>query len=232
MVEKRYSWENGAILEEHSKRKHKIVREYFARYLAVRCQLPMQSKFRLAIVDGFAGGGRYKCGSPGSPIIFIEELRLAAEELNVKRQSEGMAPLDIECFLILNDFEPGAINTLEGHLAPILAEIIQNVPKLHLQVEYRSKAFEDAYSEIKERLERGEYKNVLFNLDQCGHSKVELETITDIIASFTSAEIFYTFGITSLLTFLRKSDPKRLAGALDPLGVRVADLAQIGRAHV
>src|SRR5207253_5871147 len=127
MVEKRYSWENGAILEEHSKRKHKIVREYFARYLAVRCQLPMQSKFRLAIVDGFAGGGRYKCGSPGSPIIFIEELRLAAEELNVKRQSEGMAPLDIECFLILNDFEPGAINTLEGHLAPILAEIIQNV---------------------------------------------------------------------------------------------------------
>jgi three-Cys-motif partner protein len=86
MVEKRYSWETGATLEEHSKRKHKIVREYFARYLAVRCQLPMQSKFRLAIVDGFAGGGRYKCGSPGSPIIFIEELRLAAEELNIKRQ--------------------------------------------------------------------------------------------------------------------------------------------------
>src|SRR5436190_14308027 len=100
-------------------------------------------------------------------------------------------------------------------------------PSCTFIVEYRSKAFEDAYSEIKERLERGEYKNVLFNLDQCGHSKVELETITDIIASFTSAEIFDTFGITSLLTFLRKSDPKRLAGALDPLGVRVADLAQL-----
>jgi three-Cys-motif partner protein len=116
MVEKRYSWETGATLEEHSKRKHKIVREYFARYLVVRCQLPMQSKFRLAIVDGFAGGGRYKCGSPGSPIIFIEELRLATEELNIKRQSDGMAPLDIECFLILNDFEPEAINVLKGHI--------------------------------------------------------------------------------------------------------------------
>ena len=79
MVKKRYSWETGATLEEHSRRKHKIVREYFARYLTVRCQLPMQSRFRLAIVDGFAGGGRYKCGSPGSPIIFIEELRFAAE---------------------------------------------------------------------------------------------------------------------------------------------------------
>jgi hypothetical protein len=55
MVEKQYAWEDGATLEEHSKRKHKIVREYFARYLTVRCQLPMQSKFRVAIVDGFAG---------------------------------------------------------------------------------------------------------------------------------------------------------------------------------
>ncbi len=130
MVEKQYSWETGAVLEEHSRRKHKIVREYFARYLAVRCQLPMQSKFRLAIVDGFAGGGRYQCGSPGSPIIFIEELRLAAEELNIKRHSEGMAPLDIECFLILNDFDPATIKTLEGHIAPLTAEIAQNAPKV------------------------------------------------------------------------------------------------------
>jgi hypothetical protein len=66
-----------------------------------------------------------------------------------------------------------------------LAEITQNVPKLHLQVKYLSKAFEEAYPEIKDLLERGEYKNVLFNLDQYGHSKVELETITDIIASST-----------------------------------------------
>jgi three-Cys-motif partner protein len=227
MVEKRYSWEAGATLEEHSRRKHKIVREYFARYLAVRCQRPMQSKFRLAIVDGFAGGGRYKCGSPGSPIIFIEELRFATEELNIKRKSEGMASLDIECFLIFNDFESEAINVLRGHIAPILAEITQNVPKLHLQVKYLSKSFEDGYPEIKEMLERGEYKSVLFNLDQYGHSKVDLDTITDIIASFVSAEIFYTFGITSLLTFLQKSDPKRLAKALDPLGLREADLVQL-----
>lgn len=227
MVEKRYAWEDGATLEEHSKRKHKIVREYFARYLAVRCQLPMQSKFRVAIVDGFAGGGRYKDGSPGSPIIFIEELRRAAEELNIKRKSEGMAPLDIECFLILNDYEPEAIDVLRGNVEPLLAEITQNVPKLHLRVNYLSRAFEEVYPELKELLERGEYKNVLFNLDQCGHSKVELATITDIIASFASAEIFYTFGITSLLTFLQKSDPKRLAKTLDPLGVRIADLGRL-----
>lgn len=227
MVEKRYSWKTGATLEEHSKRKHKIVREYFARYLAVRCQIPAQSKFRLAIVDGFAGGGKYECGSPGSPLIFIEELRLATEQLNIKRASEGMAPLDIECLLILNDFEDEAIKVLEERVTPLLAEIAQNVPKLHIRVEYSSERFEEIYPKIKKQLERGEYKSVLFNLDQCGHSKVELETISDIVSSFTSAEIFYTFGISSLLTFLQASNPKRLAKALDPLGVRTADLTQL-----
>ena len=58
MVEKPYQWAAGATLEEHSKRKHKILHEYFARYMAVRCQLPQQERFRLAIVEGFAGAGR------------------------------------------------------------------------------------------------------------------------------------------------------------------------------
>jgi hypothetical protein len=65
-----------------------------------------------------------------------------------------MAPLDIECFLILNDYEPETMDVLKSHIAPLLAEIIQNVPKLHLQVKYLSKAFEDVYPEIKGLLER------------------------------------------------------------------------------
>jgi three-Cys-motif partner protein len=102
---------------------------------------------------------------------------------------------------------------LKGNLEPLLAEIAQNVPRLHLRVNYLSRAFEEVYPELKELLERGEYKNVLFNLDQCGHSKVDMATITDIIASFASAEIFYTFGITSILKFY-KSLIRVLAGRL------------------
>ena len=66
MVEKRYEWADVAKLEEHSRRKHKILREYCFDYLTVRCKLPQQERFRLAIVDGFAGGGRYQCGTSGS----------------------------------------------------------------------------------------------------------------------------------------------------------------------
>ena len=49
MVEKRYEWAEGAKLEEHSRRKHKILREYVFDYLTVRCKLPQQERFRLAI---------------------------------------------------------------------------------------------------------------------------------------------------------------------------------------
>jgi three-Cys-motif partner protein len=221
------SWTTGATLEEHSKRKHKVVGEYVARYLAVRCQLPQQSRFRLAIVDGFAGGGRYKCGSPGSPLIFLEELRIATETFNLRRQAEGMSPIDIECLLVLNDSDSKTIALLKENATPLIARISQNVPRLHLRVEYLEKKFEVVYPEIKQLIERGNYQNVLFNLDQCGTSKVDIDTISNIAASFTSAEIFYTFGIETLVSFLNQSDSAGLAKQLAPFGVTVADLARL-----
>ncbi len=136
MVLSRYSWKDGVELEERA-RERKILREYLSRYLTVRCAFPQQTKFRLAIVEGFAGGGRYKCGSPGSPLIFVDELRAAAEGFNLKRSADGMAPLDIECFLILNDAEPGTVNILKSNVEPMLAAAMSEVPKLHVQADLR-----------------------------------------------------------------------------------------------
>lgn len=224
MVEKPYQWAGGAKLEEHSRQKHKILREYLARYLAVRCQFPQQTRFRLAIVEGFAGGGRYSCGTAGSPIIFIEELKAATVAFNLKRRSEGMAPLDIECLLILNDADPNAVEALRGNIAPIFAGAKDATTQLHLRVEYMNKAFEVAYPEVKKMIEQGRYRNVLFNLDQCGHSWVERQTLTNIMQSYVSVEIFYTFAIESLLSFLQKSNPGALAKQLNYLGLNDGDL--------
>lgn len=184
MVEKSYAWLDGAVLEEHTKLKHKILREYIGRYLTVRCAFPQQSKFRLAIIDGFAGGGRYACGTPGSPLIFIEELRAATETFNVRRATDGMAPLDIECFLVLNDRDPATIELLKTRVEPMLAAVVQEVPRLYVRVEYRSGTFEAVYPEIKQLLTQGRYQNVLFNLDQCGSSHVERSTLADILSVF------------------------------------------------
>jgi three-Cys-motif partner protein len=227
MVESRYSWSQGVPLEEHTRRKHKILREYFARYLAVRCGFPQQTRFRLAIIEAFAGGGRYTCGSSGSPLIFVEELQAAAERFNLTRQSQGMAPLDIECFLILNDAEPGTIDILKNNIAPLLAKAKIEAPKLHLQVVYYEKPFELLYAEIKELLERGRYQNVIFNLDQYGHSDVQLTTLSDISSSFTSAECFYTFSVSSLLAFLSQTNPDLLVRQLSFLGISPTDLSPL-----
>jgi three-Cys-motif partner protein len=227
MVESRYRWEEGVELEEHTRRKHKILREYLARYLTVRCGFPQQTRFRLAIVEGFAGGGRYRRGEAGSPIIFVEELRAATERLNLKRQTEGMAPLDIECCLILNDNEPGTIAILRNHLEPLIAAARSEVPRLHLQTIYYERDFEELYPELKATLQRGRYQNALFNLDQYGHSDVQRATLTDIGASFSSAEIFYTFAIASLIAFLPKSDPTLVTKHLGFLGVTQENLSSL-----
>jgi three-Cys-motif partner protein len=225
MVEKKYAWPDGAVLLDHTRRKHKILREYIGRYLAVRCQLPQQTRFRVAIVEGFAGGGRYGCGAPGSPLIFIEELRAAAEGFNLKRKAEGMAPLDIECFLILNDADPDTLAFLKTHTEPMLAVVKTEVPRLHIKPEYMNFEFEAAYPRMKGLLQAGRYHNVLFNLDQCGHSHVERATLRDIGVSFSSAEIFYTFAIEALIAFLEKTDPALVAARLGFLGITRADIS-------
>ena len=138
-----------------------------------------------------------------------------------------MSPIDIECLLVLNDSDSKTIALLKENAAPLIARISQNVLRLHLRVEYLEKKFEVVYPEIKQLIERGNYQNVLFNLDQCGTSKVDIDTISNIAASFTSAEIFYTFGIETLVSFLNQSDSAGLAKQLAPFGVTVADLARL-----
>ncbi len=224
MAEKPYQWAEGATLEEHSRRKHKILAEYFSEYLAVRCQRPQQTKFRLAIVDGFAGGGRYQCGSPGSPIIFIEELARASAAINAIRVGKNFDPVQIECLLVFNDFSKDAIESLKTNVAPALLEAVDGNGLIHLRVEYLNHAFEEAYPTIKRMLAQGRYGNVIFNLDQCGHSRVDRDTLLDMMRSHPSAEIFYTFAIKALLAFLRKHDPVKLGRQLQPFGIAPGDL--------
>ena len=224
MVQKLYDWSTGVTLADHSRRKHKILREYFSNYMDVRCQVPQRSRFRLAVIDGFAGGGRYNCGSGGSPIIFMEGLKNATEFINIKRAAKGLGKIEIECLLILNDANREVVEILKGNVAPLHGMIKESVPNLHLHVEYLALEFEKAYPAVKRFLSEGSYRNVLFNLDQYGHSQIYYETLLDIMHSYRSAEVFYTFAIKALISFLQKSNPKFLAAQLSKFGLNNNDL--------
>ncbi len=227
MAKKLYEWVDGATLQEHSRRKHKILREYVFDYLTVRCALPQQERFRLAIVDGFAGGGRYQCGTAGSPLIIIEELKRGSQAVNALRATRGLRSIKIECLLILNDVNRHAISLLKAHVAPLQADIAQSCPKLRLRVEYLDDLFENAYPNIRKLLAQGRYRSVLFNLDQCGDSHVDQATILDIMRSYPAAEIFYTFMISSLLAFLQKNQPEQLRKRLDYLGASDSSMQEL-----
>ncbi|VVO72989.1 hypothetical protein PS887_01396 [Pseudomonas fluorescens] len=217
MAEKKYAWEEGATLAEHSRKKHQILREYFYEYVITRCKHPQVRKFRLAVVDGFSGAGRYHCGAAGSPVIFVEELSRAIDAINIYRASSNLPLVDIECSLILNDADRNVIEILKGNLAPTLIKSTLSNSHLKIIPHYFSDYFETVYPAIKALIRSERHKNIIFNLDQCGHSHVRTETLTDMMSLNDSVEVFYTFFITALLAFLKQNDPNALGAQLSYL---------------
>jgi three-Cys-motif partner protein len=210
MVKVKYNWLNGAKLPDHSAKKLKVLREYVADYIRIRCQIPQQRVFRLAFVDGFAGGGRYSEGEPGSPLVFLQEVIKATQEINLKRSAEGFAALEIQCLCLVNELDSEVLGMLWQELQPLKVEANQT-PNLSLVLEKMNLPFEEAYPAMKTRLQASNINSVLFNLDQCGHSLVDSSTIRDIMQSFGSPEVFYTVAIEAFLAFLQKENSKRLA---------------------
>lgn len=215
VVKKAINWSGGAELEDHTRKKHSILNNYFRQYLITRCQLPQQEKFRLAIVDGFSGAGLYKCGSVGSPLIFVDVLIKTAEEINFRRLQMGMRPIQIECLIILNDVLKQTSRLLQENMAPILAEAKESHRSVLIETEFHNGKFEEVYPSMRQRLLSARCRNVFFNLDQCGYSHVTSTIIKDIMASWRSAEVLLTFMISSALAYL--SPDKRSSGVtLEP----------------
>lgn len=198
----------GSKLDEHTKRKHKILKEYFSQYLITRCIHPQRTKFKLAVVDGFSGAGLYECGGFGSPLIFLDELNKTSKQINTQRATNGMRPIEIECYLLFNDSKNAAVEKLKSNVAGLLGEIRESNDKLHIKVEYLNKKFADVYPKIKTVLKTAKYPNVLFNLDQCGYSKVNISIIEDIMSSWGSVEAFLTFSINTIKTYLSLDEEK------------------------
>ncbi|MBS0220186.1 MAG: three-Cys-motif partner protein TcmP, partial [Proteobacteria bacterium] len=186
--------------------------------------LPQQRRFRLAIVDGFSGAGKYACGSPGSPIIFLQQLDRALKAVNLNRKTQDLDPVEIECLFIFNDADAEAIELLKQNYAPVEAEIRDQNRQLHMSVEYMNGLFEVAYLKIKEMIAAGRFRNIIFNLDQCGDSQVALTTLADIMRSTPAAEIFYTLMIKSLIAFLSPIDRTSLTQRLAHFGMDENDL--------
>lgn len=214
MPRKDYDWEKRPILEPHTATKHEILQEYFRQYLLTRCKLPKRERFRLIIVDGFCGGGLYRCGAFGSPLIFVSTLIDTLREINITRVAENIRPIEIECLLICNDSDQDAIDILKTQIAPCYAQSKEE-EKLSLKIEYMSKNFDRAYPELVERIKVARCQNVLFNLDQCGYSHITTNVIRDVMRRWDKAEVILTFMVSSMLAYLSE-DADKSGAKLEP----------------
>ncbi|MEO1566206.1 MAG: three-Cys-motif partner protein TcmP [Pseudomonadota bacterium] len=227
MPEVRYEWAAGATLQEHSKKKHQILRQYLSEYLDVRCRIPQQSRFRLAVIDGFCGGGAYIGGEPGSPVIFLETLRDVTQRINLERAVEGKAQISFECFFVFNDRDPDAIGILKRNLAPLIMEC-RELEHLSIQIEFMNLRFEQAYPLVKKQLaSKRIYRSVFFNLDQCGNTHIPQEIIVDILNSYQSAEVLLTFAAKTIFTFLSRNNKETLEKTLVRHGIDSKDIEDL-----
>lgn len=201
MAKKDYDWESGAEIQDHTRKKHAVLGKYLRQYLLTRCQNPHQERFGLAIIDAFAGGGLYKDGSYGSPLIFVDVLTKTANEINTRRAASGMQAVNIDCLLILNDWGvPDGL--LKKNIAPLLQAARLDAPNLRIKTVYYKNKFDDFYPQAKELLLKARFGSVIFNLDQCGYSLVPPNVVRDIMITFRAPEAFLTFAIESMLTYM------------------------------
>lgn len=218
-VRKDYKWNYTDDLEPHTAKKHQILRQYFKSYLETRCNYPAKV-FKIIIVDGFAGAGRYSRNEPGSSIIFIEVLREFVIEQNVYRQKNNMYGIHVDCILCMNELDKNVLEQLKVNV-DVVCKNMEPVEELTLFTEYFNQDFNSFYWQYKNQLHLRRCNNVFFNLDQCGYTQVDTAILRDIIASWKSAEIVFTFMIKSMLAFL--SPKKENSNSLEPSLKRSVD---------
>ncbi len=92
---------------------------------------------------------------------------------------------------------------------------VDHYSELNIEIEFYNQKFEQLYPTIRNNLLLKKYRNVLFNLDQCGYSKIDLNTIQNIMGTWEKAEIFLVFAIEGMTTYLSPDRNKNKVQLLD-----------------
>lgn len=203
MTEAHYDWQVGKhypLIQQHSVVKHEILRAYLVSYIQTLISSPFRDRFRLALIDGFAGGGAYKHAHSGdevlgSPFIMLESAREADFMVNQGRHKKII--LDLDYFFI--EKEPEAAKHLEYELRNrgYSSQIDRNIF-------LRNSSFEDNADSIVEHVKKRSPRaaRAIFLLDQYGYSKVPTQAIRKILFELPGSEIILTFAVDSLLTYI------------------------------
>ena len=220
-----FSWhpdEHPPLIEPHSKAKLDVLRSYLRAYFDRLNVNPNREKFKLDLVDGFAGGGTFRDGEDivsGTPLIMLEEFQEAINRLNRNRTKS----LSFDCKFYFVDKE--AAHT--DHLQKVLKErgYVVNDDKIVVRNSPFEKEVDNILAEIRRRQPRA--GRAIFLLDQTGFSQVELELVNRIFRELPSVEVILTFAADALINHL--AETTSLIKAVTPLKLtesQIHDLIQ------
>lgn len=236
MTEVHYSWAPGEAyppIQQHSVVKHEILRAYLTAYIQTLISNPNREEFRLALVDGFAGGGVYRHATTGeellgSPFIMLQATQEAEFLVNKDRQKP--VALNLDYFFI--EADKGAAVLLEQEL-----KSRGYGHRLGNDVFLRHDGFDEQADVIIEHIQRRMPRagRAIFLLDQYGYSQVPAPLIRKILQALPGGEVILTFAVDALLNYV--SDKKDVSqtllnkiGTPDALrGRSIEDIKKSGR---
>ncbi|WP_334108933.1 three-Cys-motif partner protein TcmP [Methylobacillus sp.] len=208
MVQKHYDYANTPLIDYHSTVKHKILRDYIKQYVATLTQNIKIDSFKIAIVDGFAGSGRYTAGWDSSKIVYGSPFTIleACQDAQRDAQSIRHKPFKLDAKFYFVEKDSDGFNTLKQTLIDKgYSDRINNNQDIWLFHDYFENKVRGIIDDIKHRSKRA---RSLFLLDQYGYSEVPRDLIKYIFNELPGAEILLTFHVDSLLKFLNEKNLK------------------------
>lgn len=197
-----FTWVPGESLphiEEHTKRKLEVLKNYLDIYFDTLVRNPAQDRLNITLVDGFSGGGAYSDNGKiqfGSPLIFLNAVEEATARINNGREK----PFEINARFIF-------VDNARNHLT-----VLKNELKNHGYDKYEDRItilegeFTHHLPKILEDINKSQRKGrSIFFLDQFGYSAVPMEYIRRIFCNLERAEVVLNFAIDGLLNYLQEA---------------------------
>lgn len=205
MVTHQYGWEGGAKIGYHSVVKHNIVRDYIKAYVATLTANVSIDHFRLALVDGFAGGGKYEAdwnGSTiyGSPFAMLE----ACEQAQIAGQILRKKPFKLDTrFYFVEKKKAAHALLLETLKSREYGPRVNSDSDIRL---FHTDFLSSCDQIIADIQKHSPSARSIFLLDQYGYSEVPKETIQKIFKHLPHAEVILNFNVDSLLNYLNEEN--------------------------
>lgn len=207
----KYKWAIGESLpelDEHSQAKHRIISDYIQRYVEVYMSNTAIERLPLSIVDGFAGGGKYKNVltndiADGSPFVILNAIHAVEQRINqgrIKPRSIDAQYFFIDCIKQHTDFLRNEIQKSQ------YKDLIDD--SIIVQTDEFAKAAPAVIDAIHRR---NRSQRSLFILDQYAYKDVPFNTVHYILSKLHGSEVILTFNVNAILNYISDNEANRMA---------------------